>query len=181
MSPALPRIWLMTDDARGDAETAMTRLPPGAAVIFRHYAAARREAIGAELRARARGRGLVFLVAGDPHLAARLHADGFHAPQRLAHRITAARQLLPRGLVTMAAHDARGLAAARRYAPDAIILSPVFATASHPGARTLGPVRFAALAHATALPVIALGGMSAQGLGRLRGGGAHGFAGVSFA
>lgn len=181
MLPALPRIWLMTDDTRGDPAATMTRLPSGAAVIFRHYTARNREALGRELRMRARRLGLVFLVAGDPCLAARLHADGFHAPQRLAHRIASARALLPRGLVTMAAHDTQGLVAAGRHAPDAIILSPAFATASHPGAPPLGPVRFAALAHQAALPVIALGGMNAATFARLKGAGAHGYAGVSFA
>ncbi len=181
MPPALPRIWLMTDDTRGDAATAMARLPAGAAVIFRHYAHTEREALGAALRELARRRRLIFLVAGDPRLAARLHADGFHAPQRLAHRIAAARWLLPRGIVTMAVHDAPGLAAARRYRPDSILISPAFATASHPGAVALGPVRFAALAQAAPMPVIALGGMSASALTRLKDARPHGFAGIGFA
>ncbi|MFT3810324.1 MAG: thiamine phosphate synthase [Micropepsaceae bacterium] len=181
MPPALPRLWLMTDDARGDAEAAMARLPQGAGIIFRHYAAPDREAIGARLHSLARTLGHLFLVAGDPRLAARLDADGFHAPEALAHRIVLARRLLPRGIVTMAVHDARGLTAAKRYAPDSILVSPVFATASHAQARTLGPVRFAALAHASSIPVIALGGMNAARFGRLNGSRAHGFAGISFA
>lgn len=181
MPPPLPRLWLMTDETRGDAAGAIRRLPPGAAVIFRHYRAPDREALGAHLHELARRQGLLFLVAGDPRLAARLHADGFHAPQALADRLTIARQLMPRGLMTMAAHDVRGIVSARRLAPDAILVSPVFETASHPGARTLGPLRFAALAHAARSPVIALGGMNARAYGRLKGAGAHGFAGIGFA
>ncbi len=181
MPPALPRLWLMTDDTRGDAEASMTRLPPGAAIIFRHYDAPDREALGAHLHDIARAHGHLFLVAGDPRLAARLRADGFHAPEALAHRIPLARRLLPRGLVTMAAHDARGVIAAQRYAPDSILVSPVFPTDSHPGAQGLGPVRFAALAHATSIPVIALGGVTSQRWRRLKGSRAHGFAGISFA
>ena len=181
MPPALPRLWLMTDETRGDAEGAMARLPPGSAMIFRHYGAGHREALGAHLHKLARTHGHLFLVAGDPRLAARLNADGFHAPQALAHRIPHARRLLPRGLVTLAVHDARGLITAQRYAPDGVIVSPVFPTISHPGASALGPVRFAALAHATAIPVIALGGMTSQRFGRLKGSQALGFAGISFA
>ena len=44
---------------------------------------------------------------------------------------------------------------------DGIFLSPVFATASHPGADTLGAAGFHALARDSSVPVIALGGMNA--------------------
>jgi len=180
MPPALPRLWLMTDETRGDAEAAMATLPPGAAIIFRHYGAPHREALGAHLHNIARDHGHLFLVAGDPRLAARLRVDGFHAPEALAHRIPLARRLLPRGLVTMTAHGARALTTAQRYRPDALILSPVFATASHPGAQPLGPLRFSALAHTIDLPVIALGGMNAARFARLKGSRAQGYASISF-
>jgi thiamine-phosphate pyrophosphorylase len=175
----LPRLWLMTDDTRGDAEAAIGRLPPGSAVIFRHYAARNRDVLGAHLHEIARAHAVLFLVAGDPRLAARLNADGFHAPEALASRIPLARRLLPRGLVTMAAHGADALATARQMKPDALIVSPVFPTSSHPGAPTLGPVRFAALVQQAPVPVIALGGMTAKTIGRLRSSGAKGFAGLS--
>jgi thiamine-phosphate pyrophosphorylase len=45
---------------------------------------------------------------------------------------------------------------------DAVVLSPVFATRSHPGATPLGPLRFRLLARRAGLPVIALGGMDAR-------------------
>jgi thiamine-phosphate pyrophosphorylase len=174
----IPPLWLMTDDVRGDAEAAMDRLPKGAGVIFRHYAAPDRGALAAHLRTRAQRRGLIFLVAGDPRLAASVAADGFHAPQGLAHRIAAARRLLPGGLVTLAVHDMRGLQAAHRFVADAVLISPVFATVSHAAARPLGPVRFAALATRTRLPVIALGGMNGARFRRLNGSGAGGFAAI---
>ena len=44
---------------------------------------------------------------------------------------------------------------------DGIFLSPVFPTASHPGAITLGSAGFHALARLSSVPVIALGGMTA--------------------
>ena len=43
-----------------------------------------------------------------------------------------------------------------------MLLSPVFPTRSHPAGRVLGPVRFRLLAARAAMPVIALGGMSAR-------------------
>ena len=49
-----------------------------------------------------------------------------------------------------------------------MLLSPVFQTASHPGGRALGLQRFAALARASAAPVYALGGVTAENALRLR-------------
>ena len=175
---SIPPLWLITDDRRGDAEVAMPRLPKGAGVIFRHYAAADREELARRLRAIARRHGLIFLVAGDPRLAARVAADGFHAPEGLAHQIATARRLMPGALVTQAVHGAAGLHAAQHFGADAVLLSPVFATASHPGAPSLGPMRFAALATRSKIPVIALGGMNGPAFRRLNGSGAIGFAAI---
>ncbi len=48
--------------------------------------------------------------------------------------------------VTGSAHNARELRRARRAGVDLVFLSPLFATASHPGGAALGAVRWAALA-----------------------------------
>lgn len=54
------------------------------------------------------------------------------------------------------------LIAAERAGADLILLSPVFATRSHPGAPVLGPVRFGLLARQARTPIVALGGMTAK-------------------
>lgn len=175
----LLRLVLVTDAARlPDPAPAMRVLPRGAAVIFRHYEAPNREELGQRLAALAQARGLTFLVAGDPKLAARLRADGFHAPEGLVHRIAAARALMPRGLMIAAAHGAKGVIAAQQSGADAVLLSPVFATRSHPGAPALGPIRSAALAAQARLPVIALGGIDDTTARRLGGTGVAGFAAI---
>ena len=175
----LPTLWLMTDDVRGgDVAAAMRSLPRGAGVIFRHYGASDREALAQAWRREARALGLIFLVAGDLRLALRVHADGFHAPEALAHRLAAARRALPRTILTAAAHGRRGLVAAQRYGADAVLLSPVFPTRSHSGALPLGPLRFAALASAARLPVIALGGIDDRSAQRLAGTRVAGFAAI---
>jgi thiamine-phosphate pyrophosphorylase len=74
------------------------------------------------------------------------------------------------------AHDLAEIRAAERAGADFVFLSPVFPTRSHPGAEPLGPHRFAALACATRLPVIALGGMDEKRVRGLRG--AYGWAGI---
>jgi thiamine-phosphate pyrophosphorylase len=60
------------------------------------------------------------------------------------------------------AHDLAEVELANRCRADAVLISPVFATASHPDAKLLGPARFRELAAHAQMPVIALGGMTAE-------------------
>jgi len=174
---ALPRRLLVTDATRlADPLPAIARLKPGDGVLFRHYelAPARRLALGLKVAALCRRLGLVLLVAGDARLARRLGADGLHLPEHAVRRMR-------EGPVTAAAHDAAAVARAARAGASAVLVSPVFRTASHPGAAGLGPVRFAALATMAArqgLSVYALGGMSEDGLRRLHGLPLAGFAAI---
>jgi len=154
--PGIPRLWLLSDPVRlPDPRAACDRLPVGSGVIARDVALALLPAL-AKLLARQRVR---LLVAGDGRLALH-HRAGLHVPDR---RPTAG--LLPflrqrRGrLLTVAAHGRVGLARARRLRADAVLLSPVFATGSHPGAPALGVLRWAALARRAGRPVVALGGV----------------------
>lgn len=170
---ALPPVLMLTDDRRlPDPVPAARALPRGAAVVLRHYGAPERAVLAQRL---ARIAGIVLLVAGDMALARRVGARGLHLPE-VGGRPP---RLRPRGfLVTMAAHSLPALRRAKALGADAALLSPVFATASHPGARTLGPLRFAALARAAGLPVYALGGITAATAPRLRHSGAVGFAAI---
>lgn len=154
--PLLPQLWLMTDERQGDALwSALHRLPPGSGVIFRHKSLhnGERHRLFDRVRRIATTRGLILLLAGGGKKARRWGADGAH------HR----RPGPPRA-GTAPAHDLREIRAAERSGAMAILLSPVHPTRSHPGAASLGRMRFAALARATRLPVIALGGID-----RLRG------------
>ena len=67
---------------------------------------------------------------------------------------------------------------AARAGIDAVLLSPVFPTESHPGARVMGPLLFARWASRSPLPVYALGGISAATIGRIAGCGVVGVATV---
>jgi len=180
----LPRTVLMTDEARHpDPGPAIAGLAAGSAVIFRHYGAANRRGLAEKLARQCRSRHLLFLVAGDPRLALAVNADGLHIPERLVLGPGNWRLWRrPGWLVTAAAHSPAALARAARAGVDAALLSPVFATRSHPGAPTIGPLRFAAWARRAAVPVYALGGLSAvrPGLGwrRIRASGAAGWASV---
>ncbi|MEO6154050.1 MAG: thiamine phosphate synthase [Croceibacterium sp.] len=152
----LPRLWLLTDK-RNDAalEQTIERLPRGSGIVFRHYhlPPAERRARFAEVARIARVRDHVVCLAGSPRLARAWGADGFYGPP---HRARRAANLLR--LAT--AHSLRELGAARRAVAHVVLLSPVFATRSHPDAAPLGVVRFRLLARQSAVPVIALGGMN---------------------
>ena len=176
----LPSLVLVTDAERlVDPVPAAGRLPRGSAVILRHYGAAERAALARRLARLCRARGLVLLVAGDARLAAAVGAGGIHLREREIRRASDWRRRRPTWLITVAAHSRASLVAAHRAGADAALLAPVFATASHPGAPTLGPVRFAALACASPLPVIALGGIDARTAPRLKASGAAGLAAIS--
>ncbi|MGI4944233.1 MAG: thiamine phosphate synthase, partial [Janthinobacterium lividum] len=106
-----------------------------------------------------RRRGLLMVVAGDPRLAAAVGA-GLHLRGGRAGRPWCRGWLRPGQLVTSSAHGAPELLRARRAGASAAFVSPLFPTLSHPGARPLGPVRWAALARRVRGPVLALGGVS---------------------
>ncbi|MDA8389843.1 MAG: Nudix family hydrolase [Gammaproteobacteria bacterium] len=102
-------------------------------------------------------------------------ADGVHLTTR---RLLALRERpLPRPLLVGAScHTAAELAHAARIDCDFAVISPVQATASHPGAVPLGWRGFAQLAASVALPTYALGGMTYSDLPRSRDLGGQGVA-----
>lgn len=166
--PRIPAIWLMTDERIGDALwTALGRLPRGSGVVFRHYglSAAERRALFARVARVAARRGLVLVRAGG---AAGRDGAGTH---------NGARPVRP-GIRTFSAHSRREAVAAIRRGADALFVSPVHPTRSHPGARTLGPVRLGLMTRGLNVPVIALGGMDARKARALRLPGIHGWAGI---
>lgn len=180
-----PTIWLMTDTTRApDPRAAVAKLPRGAAVILRHYDAPARAALAADLAVLCRRRGIALLVAGAWRLAAAVGARGLHLPEHLAHRgpEPGARLWLKhkRRLLTAAAHGPRGVLRAGALHADAVLLSPLFPTASHPQGKVLGLTRAAMMARGAGLPVIALGGVTPKHRGALKQRGFSGIAGVGF-
>ena len=144
-------VWLLSD-ARNDAmlEEALRRLPPRSGFVYRHYHLAERErrARYNALYERAKRRGHTVILAGD----ADWNSDGSYGSDRRGGT----------GLHLATAHDAAELNAAARAGADGVFLSPVFPTASHPAAPTLGREAFLRLANRSDIPVIALGGMTAK-------------------
>lgn len=160
----LPPLWLFSDAVRApDLMAAVAALPVGLfGVVFRHDGAPERQALLERVARSCRERRVALVVAGEgqgaPAWAGR-HLRGGVGPRRGPHR--------RRRLVTSSAHDRAELVRARRAGASLAFLSPVFATASHPGARPLGPIRWGAMARAARLPVFALGGVTGETVARL--------------
>lgn len=144
---------LLLSDARNDGrlEFAISRLPRGSALVFRHYhlPPAARRARFAVLRRLCQRRGVLIITAGEVR---GWRSDGHYGAPRSLGRAT--------GLRLATAHSLAEIGAAVRARASAVLLSPVFPTRSHPGAPVLGPQRFLHLARRSPLPVIALGGMT---------------------
>ncbi len=77
--------------------------------------------------------------------------------------------------VTGAAHDAQALARAAAARLDACVLSPVLPTKSASARAPFGIFRASQMARASAIPVIALGGVNSETARKLAG---RGFAGI---
>lgn len=143
----------MTDDRPADWVNAARTLPRGSLVIVRARQRERRRALAKQLGAIA-----TILVADDPHLAEMIGAKGVHLPQRRMREAQHWRARHPSWIITASAHSLRALMGTTQL--DAVFLSPVFATTSHPKIRPLTPVRAALIAARAQLPIYALGGVT---------------------
>lgn len=171
---------LLTDPRVPEPLPLLAMLPPGSLVIVRHYDAPDRAALARKFARVCRARRLTLLVAGDLDLAIGLKV-GLHLPEwrvrqnnariRLWHRRT-------KRALSAAAHSRAALAWAAEIDADLALLSPVFATASHAEARSLGLLHFRSLVQSARLPVWALGGVSLKTLRAVKASGATGIATV---
>lgn len=159
---ALPDLWLISD-ARNDSllAAALARLPRASGFIYRHYHLDRdaRLARFRALQRIARRYGHLIVLAGSAADARKWGADGaYGSPAALARG--------PAIMRLCSVHSLREIGSATRA--TAMLLSPAFPTASHPGGRTLGTQRFLMLAMRAQIPVIALGGMNPRRVKQLQ-------------
>lgn len=99
----------------------------------------------------------------DPAQAVEFGAAGWHATTQNLTRLQ--QRPLPQGCWLLAsAHNAEEIEAAHALGADAVVVSPVQKTATHPDAAILGWDGFAALANGAGLPAYALGGVGVTDL-----------------
>jgi thiamine-phosphate pyrophosphorylase len=165
-------------DRLADPVPAACGLPRGSAVLLRHYGDPARVELARTLRAVCRARRLELWIGGDPAFAQVLGADGIHFSERALPACGRWNRPHPQLRITAAAHSWRSIVRAARAGADAVLLSPLFATRSHPGAPGLGRLRFAQLAHRSPIPVYALGGIDEHTAPALAGSGVAGIAAI---
>jgi len=124
-------------------------------------------------RALTRGTPFGALVVVNSDCGAWPQADGVHLTAKALMEASAR----PAGRVVGAScHDEREVAHAAALGLDYIVVGPVKATASHPGAALLGWEGFAALVQGSPVPAYAIGGLTRADLAEARRHGAHGVA-----
>ncbi len=165
--PKLPTRWLMTDERIVDLDATVARLRRGDGIVFRHYATPLKERrrLFARLLRVARRRGLVLVRAGDVAMRGEMGVHG------------AAKMVRP-GVRTWPAHSRIEAVAGVRAGADALFVSPVFATRSHSGARSLGLIRAADIGRELQVRLVALGGMDARRYRAIRRSGFDGWAAI---
>jgi 8-oxo-dGTP diphosphatase len=131
--------------------------------------------LAAEALRRCRASGAQALVNGDIELARTLGAGVHLRASQLAQVAPGALEGLT---VAASCHDAGELQAAQRLGCDFVVLGPVRATASHPGATPLGWDAFAQLRESVSLPIYAIGGLDSDHIAEARTHGAQGIAAI---
>jgi len=122
----------------------------------------------------ARQYGAKVLVNGGP-AGANTHGIHFSAEQLM--KLRARPQGGPQfSLMAASCHSTQELGHAMAIGLDFVVLGPVKATSSHPGAPLLGWEGFRQIAEGASIPVYAIGGLTAADLGEARRAGAHGLA-----
>ena len=142
----LPAFIFLTDEDRTpEPQRIAKRLPAGSAVLLRHYKSPKRKLLAHKLKNICHIYGLVLIIADDIELAIEVKADGLHLPE---HRLMAPEikalnwPRANRGFLTGAVHSPRALRKAIILGLDAVFVSPVFRSASHPERRPIGLMRF---------------------------------------
>jgi thiamine-phosphate pyrophosphorylase len=156
---SLPSLWLLSDERNDDvleARLAGFREPIG--FVYRHYHLPPEERLARfdALAAIARRKGHLVILSDSTLTAREWGADGVYGAPLAIYPTR-------RDLISIATvHDMQEVAQANRIGADAVMLSPVFHTRSHPEGKRLGSRRFRSLARHARMPVIALGGMNAE-------------------
>lgn len=184
VKPPLPRLHAITDERiarRADLDDIARELANGGGSDLAFHARGR-ELSGREhydLAVRLSNRQTVRLFVNDRlDVALAVPCAGVH----LGHGslpVDAARALNPLWWIGRSVHDLAEAEAATLSGADYLVVGPVFETASHPGRAPLGLETVNAIvAAAGEVPVIAIGGISAERVQAVRQSGAYGVAAI---
>ena len=124
-----------------------------------------------------RKRDITLLLNGSVPLLQSTGASGLHLTSNELMSLTG-RPVGPEYWVAASCHDEIQLQHAGQIGLDFAVLGPVLPTATHPEARLLGWEKFAEMTRVAALPVFALGGLSAAHLAEAKRAGAQGISAI---
>jgi len=195
----LPRLHVITDTRAAVAPTAAEADSTGAAARQRdplrvvaaalaagarliqvrpedHYTDRAAFDLAAAVAALCDAHGAVCLVNDRVHIAQAVGADGVHLGAEDLP-LDAARRLLPAAIIGGTCRDPESARAARRAGADYLGVGPVWGTTTKTGLpQPIGLAGLAAVCAAVDLPVIAIGGITAERAALCREAGAHGVA-----
>ena len=182
MRPELPRLHAITDERiarRPDLEriaAALAAGAPGLALHARGHTLTGLEHYRLAVRLRQPSSNARLFINDRLDVALATGADGVQL-RTGSLDVADARALGPDWLVGRSVHTTAEATAARAAGADYLLAGPVFPTATHPGAAPLGLEGIRAVA-AVGLPVIAIGGVTAERIADLRAAGAWGVAAI---
>ena len=181
----LPRVHAITDSEvlalpdLGVRAAAIAAAGPAVALHARDHEAggARLSQVAARLLALARPPEASVLVNGHPDIA---RALGAHGVQLRSTDLppAAARRVMPNGWIGSSVHSVEEAETAANEGADFLMVGTIFPTASHP-ARLVAGVHLIHECARIGLPVIAIGGITAERSQEARDAGAYGVAAIS--
>ena len=141
-------------------------------------AAAQLVPLADRLRAITQGKALL-IVNGHLDAALLCAADGVHLPER-GPSVAATRRLAGNGfIIGRSVHSAEEAVKAQEEGADYVQVGLIFPTRSHPGLSPAGPGLLKSVAARVAIPIVAVGGITAANVGQVMQAGAKGAAVIS--
>jgi thiamine-phosphate pyrophosphorylase len=104
-------------------------------------------------------------------------AAGVHLPEKNIP-VAVARTLMGERLVGCSVHSLESALSAESEGADYVVFGPVWASASHPGSEPAGVGALSEVAQALRIPVLAIGGVTAERIAECHAAGAAGYAAI---
>jgi thiamine-phosphate pyrophosphorylase len=185
MKLPIPCLTLITDRRlcqRLSLEEAVARAVAGGVNVVqlreKDLTAAQLVPLADRLRAITRGK-VLLIVNGRLDVALLCAADGVHLPER-GPSVAAARCLAgDRFIIGRSVHSVEEAMKAEDEGADYVQVGAIFPTRSHPGLSPAGPALLTSVAARVTIPILAVGGITAENVGQAMRAGARGVAVIS--
>lgn len=165
----LPIVIYLTDNNKSkNPVSIVSKLPKKSLIIIRDYSIKNRESHIKRIFKIAKSYNHYVLVAKDPILAKKTKADGIHLPEHCISKTRKYRKLFPSWIITNACHSTKSAINAYKSNADAILLSPIFATSSHPKKNAINIDIIKFISNKINIPIYALGGINNKTITNLK-------------